>query len=113
VTLGNQNFKYEEMKSRLNSGMPATVQSVFLPCVLYGHETWSHTIREEHTLRVLEDRVLRKIFGGKREEMTEAWRKLLMRSFMIFTRPKIFEVVRSRRMRWVWLVAHMGEKKGG
>jgi hypothetical protein len=47
-----------------------------LPVVLYGCETWSLTLREEHKLRVFESRVLRKIFGPKREVVTGEWRKL-------------------------------------
>jgi hypothetical protein len=43
---------------------------------LYGCETWSLTVREEHILRVFENRVLRKIFGLKRDEVTGEWRKL-------------------------------------
>jgi hypothetical protein len=44
--------------------------------VLYGYETWSLTLREEHRLRVFENRVLRKIFGPKRDEVTGAWKKV-------------------------------------
>jgi hypothetical protein len=44
--------------------------------VLYGCETWSLTVREEHKLRVFENRVLRRIFGLKRDEVMEGWRKL-------------------------------------
>ena len=47
-----------------------------LPVVLYGCETWSLTLREEHRLRVLENRVLRRIFGSKRDEVTGEWRKV-------------------------------------
>jgi hypothetical protein len=47
-----------------------------LPVVLYGCETWSLTLREEHRLRVFENRVLRRIFGPKRDEVTEELRKL-------------------------------------
>jgi hypothetical protein len=47
-----------------------------LPVVLYGCETWSLTLREEHRLRVFENRVLRRIFGPKGEEVTGEWRKL-------------------------------------
>jgi hypothetical protein len=43
-------------------------RTVILPVVLFGYETWSLTLREEHRLRVFENRVLRKIFGPKREE---------------------------------------------
>jgi hypothetical protein len=44
--------------------------------VLYGCETWSLTLREEHRLRVLENRVLRRIFGPKRDGVTGEWRRL-------------------------------------
>ena len=46
--------------------------------VLYGCETWSLTLRKEHRLRVFENRVLRRIFGDKRDEVTEKWRRLHM-----------------------------------
>jgi uncharacterized membrane protein len=48
-----------------------------LPLVLHGCETWSLTLREEHRLRVFENRVLRSIFGPKRDEVTGEWRILL------------------------------------
>jgi hypothetical protein len=47
---------------------------IILPAVLYGCETWSLTLREEHRLRVFDNRVLRRIFGPKRDEVTEEWR---------------------------------------
>jgi len=47
-----------------------------LPVVLYGCETWLLTLREERRLRVFENRVLRRIFGPKRDEVTKEWRKL-------------------------------------
>jgi hypothetical protein len=50
--------------------------TIILPVVLYGCETWSLTLREERTLRVFEKRVLRRIFGLKRDEVTGEWRKL-------------------------------------
>jgi hypothetical protein len=51
-------------------------KTIILPVVLYGCETWSLTLREDHTLRVFENRVLRRMFGPKRDEMTGGWRKL-------------------------------------
>jgi hypothetical protein len=51
-------------------------KTIILPVVLYGCETWSLTLREEHRLRVFENRVLRRIFGPKRDEVTREWRKL-------------------------------------
>jgi hypothetical protein len=50
--------------------------TIILPVVLYGCKTWSLTLREEHTLRVFDNRVLRRIFGPKRDEVTGDWRKL-------------------------------------
>jgi hypothetical protein len=88
TTLTNQNDIHDEIKNRLNSGNACyySVQNllssrlisknlkikiyktVILPVVLYGCETWSLTLRKEHRLRVFENRVLRNIFGPKREE---------------------------------------------
>jgi hypothetical protein len=51
-------------------------KTIILPVVLYGCETWSLTLRGEHRLRVFENRVLRRIFGPKRDEVTGQWRKL-------------------------------------
>jgi hypothetical protein len=50
--------------------------TIILPVILYGCETWFLTLREEHRLGVFEKRVLRRIFGPKRDEVTGAWRKL-------------------------------------
>jgi hypothetical protein len=60
-------------------------KTIILPVIFYGCETWYLTIREEHRMRVFENKVLRRIFGPKREEVTGGWRKLLMRSFVICT----------------------------
>jgi hypothetical protein len=51
-------------------------RTIILPVVLYGCESWSLTLREECRLRVLENRVLRRIFGPKRDEVTGEWRRL-------------------------------------
>ena len=53
-----------------------TYKTIILPVVVYGCETWSLTLREEHRLRVFENKVLRKIFGAKRDEITREWRKV-------------------------------------
>jgi hypothetical protein len=90
MTTTNQNLIQEKIKRRLNSGNACyhSVQTllssrllsknlkfkiyrmIILPVVLYGCETWSLTLREEHRLRVFENRVLRRIFGLKRDEAT-------------------------------------------
>jgi hypothetical protein len=51
-------------------------KTIILPVVLYGCETWSLTLREERRLRMFENRVLRRIFGPKRDKVMEEWRKL-------------------------------------
>jgi hypothetical protein len=51
-------------------------RTLLLPVVLYGCETWSLTFREELRLRVIENRVLRSIFGSERDELTGEWRRL-------------------------------------
>jgi hypothetical protein len=57
-------------------GLLKVYKTIILPAVLYGCETWSLTLREEHRLRMFENRVLRRIFGPKRDEVTGEWRKL-------------------------------------
>ena len=56
--------------------MGTRTRNIILPVVVYGCETWSLTLREERSLRVFENRVLRRIFGRKRDEVTKEWRKL-------------------------------------
>jgi hypothetical protein len=95
-TLTDQNSIQEETMSRLKLGNACyhSVQNILssrllyknvknkiyrtiiLPVVLYGCETWSLTLREEHRLCVFEKRVLRRLFGPKRDEVTGKWRKL-------------------------------------
>jgi hypothetical protein len=95
TTITNQNLIQEEIR-RLNAGnacyhsvqnllfsclLPNNLKirihdAIILPVVLYGCETWSVILREEYKLWVFENRVLRRIFGPKRDEMTERWRRL-------------------------------------
>jgi hypothetical protein len=95
TTLTDQKFMHEEINSRLNSGNACyhsvhsllssrllsgklkvkIYKTIILP-VLYGCDTWSLTLREEHRLRVFENRVLRGIFGTKWDEVKGKWRKL-------------------------------------
>jgi hypothetical protein len=80
--------------------------------VLYGCETCSLTLREEHRLRVFENRVHRKIFGPKRDEVTGEWRKLHNEELrVLYSSPSISRIIKSRRMRWAGHVARMGEKR--
>jgi hypothetical protein len=81
-------------------------KTIILPVVLYGCETWSLTLREEHRLRVFENRVLRGIFGPKRDEVIGGWRKLHNEELHnLYCLPSIIRMVKSRRMRWAGHVA--------
>jgi len=83
-----------------------------LPVVLYGCETWSLTLKEDRTLRVFENRVLRGIFGPKGDEVTGEWRKLHSDELNdMYCSPNIVQVIKSRIMGWVGHVARMGEKR--
>jgi hypothetical protein len=87
-------------------------KTIILPVVLHGCETWSLTLREEHTLRVFEKRVLRRIFGPKRDEETGEWRKLHNEELRyLYSSPSIIRIMKSRRMTWTGHVARMGEKR--
>jgi hypothetical protein len=87
-----------------------TYKTIILPVVLYGCETWSLTLREEHRLRVSENRVLRRIFGTKRDEVTGEWRKLHNGELCnLYSSPDIIRQLKSRRMRWAGNVARIGE----
>jgi hypothetical protein len=127
TTATNQNFIQEEIKGRLNLGNACyhPVQNLLstrllsnnikiriqkttiLPVVLYGRETWSLALKEEHRLRVFENRMLRRIFGPKRDEVTGGWRKLHYE----YSSPNIITIIKYRRVRWAELVARMGEKR--
>jgi hypothetical protein len=132
-TLTNQNDIHDEIKSRLNSGNSCyySVQSLFssrfkskslkikiyktliLPVVLYGCETRSLTLREEHRPRIFENRVLRRMFEPKREE-NGSWRKFHNDELhSLYSSPNIVRVIKSRRMRWAGHVACVGEVFAG
>jgi hypothetical protein len=75
--------------------------------------TWSLTLREEHRLRVFENKVLRRIFGPKRDEVTGGWIKLHNEELRgLYSSPSIVRVIKSRQMRWAGHVARMGEVRG-
>jgi hypothetical protein len=120
---------HEEIKGRLNTGNACYhwVQSllssrllsrnlkvkiyktVLLSVVLYGCETWSLTLREEHILRVFANTVLRRIFGPKRDEVMGQWRKLHNGELHdLYSSPDIIRQIKSRRMRWAGHVARVG-----
>ena len=119
TTLKNQNSVQEEIKSRLKSGNACyhSVQNLLsssllyknlkikiyrtitLPVFLYGCETWSLTLREEHRLSVFEHMLLRRIFGPLRDEVRVEWRKLHNEKLNdLYSSPSIIRVVKSGRM---------------
>jgi len=133
TTLTNQNSIQEEIKSRLKSGNAychsvqnilsssllsrhlkiKIYRAIILPVILYGCETWSLTLREERRLRVFQNRVLRRIFGPKRDEVRWEWRRLHNEELNdLYSLPVIVRVIKSRRMRWAGHVARMGEGRG-
>jgi hypothetical protein len=75
-------------------------KTMILPVVLYRYEIWSLTLREEHRLRVFENKVLRRIFGQKRGEVIGGWRKLRNKELHdLYTSPGIITIIVSRRVR--------------
>jgi hypothetical protein len=79
---------------------------------MYGCETWSLILREEQRLGVIESRVLRRIFGPKRDEVTGEWRKLHNEELHdLYSSPSIIRIMKARRMRWAGHVARIGEKR--
>jgi hypothetical protein len=80
--------------------------------VLFECETWPLILREVHKLRVFEKRVLRKIFGPKRNEVTGCWRKLLNEEFHnLYSSSSIIRIIKLWRMRWAGNVARNGKKR--
>jgi hypothetical protein len=87
-------------------------KTIILPVVSYGCETFSLKLREEHRLKVFENRVLRKIFEHTRDEVTGEWRKLHSEELNnLYSSPDIIRQMKSRRIRWAGHVAHMRKER--
>ena len=87
-------------------------KTIILPVVLYGCETWSLTLREEHRLRVFVNKVLWKIFEAKKDEITGEWRKLHNAElYALYSSPNIIRSLKSRRLRWAGHVARMEQSR--
>ena len=88
-------------------------RTIMLHVSCYGYETWLLTLREERRLRMSENRLMRGIFGPKRDEVTGDWGKLQNEELNdIYSSPNIVWVIKSRRMRWAGHVACVGESRG-
>ena len=73
-------------------------RTIILSVVLYGYENWSLTLREERRLRAFENKVLRRIFGPKRDEVTEVWRKLCNEELnAMYSSSSIFRVIKIQK----------------
>jgi len=80
---------------------------------LFGCETWSLILQEERKLRVFKNMVLRRIFGPRRDEVTDEWRKFHKEELNdLYASPNNVRVIKSRKMRWAGHEARMGEKRG-
>jgi hypothetical protein len=120
TTVTNQNFIQEEIKRRLGSGNACyhSVQSllssrllsknvkigicktIILPVVLYRCETWPLTLKEKHRLRMFENKVLKRIFGTERDEVTGEWRKLHNEELHdLYSSPSRIRIIKLKRMR--------------
>jgi hypothetical protein len=121
TTLTYQNSLQEQIKNVLTSGNFLSSSSlsknlkikiyrtIILPVALYGFETWSLTLKEDRRLRVSENRVFRRIFGPKRNELTEEWRRLYNEELNdLHSPPIIILVIQSRIIRSTRHVARMG-----
>jgi hypothetical protein len=87
-------------------------KTIILPIVFHGCQTWSLTLREGHRLGLFENRVLRRIFGPKRDEVRKEWRKLHSGELHnLYSSTDIIRQIKSRRMRWAGHVARVGEKR--
>ena len=79
---------------------------------MYGCETWSLILRKERRLRVFENRVLRRTFGPRRDEVTEEWRKRGNEELNdLYCSPNIVWTIKSKGMRWAEHVAGMGARR--
>jgi hypothetical protein len=130
--LTDQNFIQEGIKRILNGGntfnhsfhklLPSRLLSkhvkmivyktIILPLVLYGCAIWSLILREDYRLRIFENRVLGRIFGPERDEVTGDSRKLHNEGLHnLYSPPNIIRIIKPRRMRWAGHVVRMGEKR--
>jgi hypothetical protein len=113
------NFCYHSVQDLLSSSLLfknlkiKIYRTIILPVVLYGCESWPPILREERRLKVFENRVLRRIFVPKRDEVAGEWRKLHNVELNdLYCSPSVTGAIKSRRMRWAFRVVRIGERRG-
>ena len=112
--INERNACYYSIEKMLSSRLLSKKMKVntYKTITLFGCETWFLTLREEHRLKVFENKVLRKIFGAKRDETTGEWRTLHNAELhALYSSPNIIRNLKSRRLRWVGHVAHMEQSR--
>jgi len=110
LSFGAESFVFQFVSKNIKIKIYRTI----ILFVLCGCETWSLTLREDRRLRVFENRVLRRIFGPKREEVRVEWRKIQKNEGLndLYSSRNIIRVIKSRIMRWAVHVARTGERRG-
>ena len=82
----------------LSKNVTPKIHKTIILLVLYGHETWFMTLKDEHRLRVFENRVLKRIFGPKRDEVTGEWRRLHNKELYAPYSSSNILLIKSRRL---------------
>jgi hypothetical protein len=116
--LNSGNACYHSVQNLLSSHLLSRTvkiriyKTIILPVVLFGCETWSLTLREEHRLTVFENRVPKRIFGLKRDEVTGEWRQPHNEELRdLYSSPVINKIIKSMRVTLAGRVARMGDKR--
>ena len=96
----------------LSKKLKVKTYKTILPVILYSCETWSLIFRDEHSLRVFENKVLRNIFGTKKDEIRGEWRKLFNAQLhALYSSPNKIRSLKSRRLRWAGHVARTEQSR--
>jgi hypothetical protein len=107
LSCGPESFTFQLLSKNIKI---KTYRTIILPAILYGCEMWSLTLKVVRRLRLSENKVLRRILGPRRKDLTGEWKKLQSDVLNdLYSSPNIIRLIKSRRMRWVRHVARMEE----